>query len=133
MASHRSAAHLWCPAQVEPPLIDVLLPRHIRHRTPPDLVVHRPTDNGDLRPVWRSAIPTTNPLRTLVDLGEVDPDGVRPFFERVVIAGFVAPRSAWAAVERHATKGRQGPAVLREVLRDWTMNERPPDSVLEGR
>jgi very-short-patch-repair endonuclease len=131
MASHRSAAHLWCPGGDAPATVDVLLARGVRRRTVSGAVVHRPTDRGDLRAVWRHAIPVTNPLRTLVDLGEVAPHEVRLFFERVVVAGFVGPAAAWAAVTRHAEHGRQGPKELRAVLEDWTMNEKPPDSVLE--
>jgi very-short-patch-repair endonuclease len=131
MASHRSAAHLWCPGDVSPAVVDVILPREVRRRTPSDVVVHRPTDLRDVRPVWRAAIPTTNPLRTLVDLGEVAPSAVRPFFERAVIAGLVSPRAAWSAVQRHTAKGRQGTPVLRAVLEGWSMDDQPPDSVLE--
>jgi very-short-patch-repair endonuclease len=94
-------------------------------------MIHRPRDVGDLRPsLWRN-IPVTNPLRTLVDLGAVDPAGVRPCLERMVIAGFVSPAAVRAALDRHSRPGRAGVTALRAVLDDWTLNERPPDSVLE--
>jgi very-short-patch-repair endonuclease len=93
--------------------------------------VHRPTDVGDLRPASRANIPVTNPLRTLVDLGAVDADGVRPFLERVVVTGFATPAVVTALLERHRGRGRAGVSALDAALRDWTMNDTPPDSVLE--
>jgi very-short-patch-repair endonuclease len=127
---HASAAYLWCPAQ-PPRAIDVIVSRARHGRALPLVRVHRPTDVSDLRPAYRANIPVTNPLRTLVDLGAVDPDAVRPFLERVVVAGFATPGVVTALLERHREHGRSGVAALDSALRDWTMNEKPPDSVLE--
>jgi very-short-patch-repair endonuclease len=131
MASHRSAAHLWCPDDRPPSAVDVIVARARHGRTLPRVCVHRPTDVGDLRPAFRANIPVTNPLRTLVDLGAVDADGVRSFLERVVVAGFATPAVVTALLERHRGRGRAGVAALDAALRDWTMNDKPPDSVLE--
>jgi very-short-patch-repair endonuclease len=81
--------------------------------------------------VWRRKIPTTNPLRTLIDLGAVAPDAVKPTFERMIVERLVSPSAVVALLLRHQGPGRHGVTALRAVLEDWTMNELPPDSVLE--
>ena len=73
----------------------------------------------------------TNPLRTLLDVGAVAPAQVSDAFERMVIAGFVSPAAVRAALDRHQQCGRHGTVALRAVLDGWTMNSKPPDSVLE--
>jgi hypothetical protein len=50
--------------------VDVIVPRQRRVRLA-NVFVHRPTDRHDLEPVVRRGIPTTSPLRTLMDLGAV--------------------------------------------------------------
>ena len=76
IASHRSAAYLW---GVD---IDGANPVDISGasrgcRPALDWVsAHNPRDLDDLRPVQRHGIPTTNPLRVLVDLGQVAPSAV---------------------------------------------------------
>lgn len=130
MASHRSAAHLWVPG--EPPrVVDVIVPAGRRGASLPRVVVHRPKDQLDLRVTFRSNIPTTNPLRALVDYGAADPAGTRGCLERMVVAGFVTPAAVHAALARHRGRGRTGVSALDQALADWTMNEKPPDSVLE--
>jgi very-short-patch-repair endonuclease len=48
-----------------------------------------------------------------------------------VVAGFVTPGAVLATLERHRDHGRAGVTALDRALRDWTMNVKPPDSVLE--
>jgi hypothetical protein len=130
MSSHLSAAHLWCPAE-PPDMVDVIVERGLHGRELPGVRVHRPTDRGDLRPTYRLNIAATNPLRTLLDYGAVQPEGVRSFLERVVVAGWATPNVVRAALERHRGRGRAGIAPLEAALTEWTLNEKPPDSVLE--
>ncbi|HSB88371.1 MAG TPA: DUF559 domain-containing protein, partial [Ilumatobacteraceae bacterium] len=98
----------------------------------PEIVVHRPRDLQQLRPVWRHGIPTTDPLRTLVDLGAVDASGVGAALARFVIEGFVTPGAVRAALVRHAQHGRHGVVALRNALEDWSLGDKPADSDLEA-
>lgn len=82
VASHRTAARLWgASVGMENP-IDVIVPHRGRSPVLADVMVHRPTDVRDLRPVVRDGIPCSNPLRTLVDLGAVAPWAVGPALKR---------------------------------------------------
>jgi very-short-patch-repair endonuclease len=131
MASHRSGLHLWDPS--DPPTeVDVIVGRSSGVRLD-GVNIHRPTDRADLRPVYRQSIPATNPLRVLLDIGAIDPTLARPALERLVVAGFVTPGAVSATLERHRVRGRAGTAALDAALCDWTMNDKPPDSVLEER
>jgi very-short-patch-repair endonuclease len=98
----------------------------------PDVVVHRPRDLRQLRPVWRVGIATTDPLRTLVDLGATDPTGVDAALMRFVVDGFVTPRAVRAALVRHSKHGRHGVVALRSALDRWSLGDRPVDSDLEA-
>jgi very-short-patch-repair endonuclease len=87
---------------------------------------------GQLRPVWRRGIATTDPLRTLVDLGAVDPTGVDAALVRFVVDGYVTPRGVRAALVRHSQHGRHGVVALRGALDRWSLDEKPVDSDLEA-
>ena len=114
LASHRSAALLWGVERPASDAIDIILPRRSRQARLSDVVVHRPRDLRQLRPVWRLGIPTTDPLRTLVDLGAADPAGVD------------------AALVRHSQHGRHGVVALRNALDRWSLDDKPVDSDLEA-
>ena len=112
VASHRSSARLWGAERPDLDPVDVILPgRHRRSRVA-GVVVHRPRDLDDLRPVMRGPVPVTNPLRTLLDLGAVDPLGVPAVLRSFVLSGYVTP----AAGGRHVGSARgegteRGPCV----------------------
>lgn len=133
MASHRSAAYLWGVARPDDDPVDVILPARSREATLPGVLAHRPRDLVELHPVMRRGIPTTSPLRMLVDLGAVDPRGVGDAVESVVTARLVHPRAVRAALVRHARRGRRGISPLRAVLDQWPLDDHPGDSVLELR
>jgi very-short-patch-repair endonuclease len=71
-------------------------------------------------------------LRTLLDLGAVDPAGVDVALLRLVVDGFVTPRSVRAALVRHAQHGRHGVVALRGALDRWALGDKPVDSDLEA-
>jgi very-short-patch-repair endonuclease len=131
MASHRSSAMLWGAERPEDDPVDIILPNRSRRSRVAEVVVHRPRDLLQLRPVWRRGVPTTDPLRTLVDLGAVDPGGVEAVLVRFVMDGFVTPRAVRAALIRHSQHGRHGIVALREALDRWSIGEKPVDSDLE--
>ena len=95
-------------------------------------MVHRPRDLLQLRPVWRLGVASTDPLRTLVDLGAVDAAGVDAALVRFVVDGFVTPRRVRAALVRHSQRGRHGVVALRDALDRWSLDDKPADSDLEA-
>ncbi len=129
MGSHRSSALLWGVERPPDEPVDIILPRRSRRaRLNDSVVVHRPRDMQQLRAVWRHGIPTTDPLRTLVDLGAVDPEGVDDALARFVMDGYVTPRVVRAALVRHSQHGRHGIVALRDALERWSIGEKPVDS-----
>lgn len=130
MASHRSGAYLWrAPVDGDDPVELITTRRAPTARA--GIVVHRPTDLVDLRPVLHRGIPTTNPLRTLVDLGASASEAVAPTLEAFLIDRLVSPRAVRAALGRHAGSGHRGLTPLRQALEELVLGDKPPDSVLE--
>lgn len=132
LASHRSASFLWGVERPPNDPIDIILPRRTRQARISYVVVHRPRDMKQLRPVWRLGVRTTDPLRTLLDLGAVDPSSVYPALVRLVVDGLVTPRAVRAAVVRHSQHGRHGVVALRSALDHWSLDDQPADSDLEA-
>lgn len=133
MASHRTSARLWGVERPERDPLDVLLPSRERHALPQGVTIHRPRDLLDLRTVVRQKVPTTNPLRMLLDLGAVDPDAVTDAMVRVMATKVASPAAIRSALFRHARQGRSGVTALRTALESWLNDELPPDSELERR
>lgn len=132
LASHRSATLLWGAERPPTDPIDIILPGRTRRARLADVVVHRPRDMRQLRPVWRHGIPTTDPLRTLLDLGAVDASGVDAALLRFVVDGYVTPKAVRAALVRHSQHGRHGVVALRDALDRWSLDDKPADSDLES-
>ena len=133
IASHRSAAHLWGIPGFEEAPVDLVFADRSRSVALPWVCAHTPTVLTDLRPVRRAGIPATNPLRLLVDLGQVAPAGVAPALRQLLFAGTVSRTAVEHAVRRHSRRGRHGLGALRAALDEWDIESRPPDSVLELR
>jgi very-short-patch-repair endonuclease len=131
MASHRTAARLWGLPRPDDEPVDVILPQRSRRPTVAGAVVHRPRDLLDLTPSRRDHIPTTNVLRTLCDLGALDPVAVSGAVGHVVTTALASPAALEAAIRRHGRRGRPGVPALREALGDWVLDGKPVDSVLE--
>jgi very-short-patch-repair endonuclease len=131
MASHRTAASLWGVPRPDTDPIDIILPARSRWNHPGRVVVHRPRDHADLVPVLRASIPTTNVLRTLCDLGAVDPDSVSDAVGHVLAARWAKLGAIEKAVIRHSERGRHGIVALRAAVQSWSIQAKPADSVLE--
>jgi very-short-patch-repair endonuclease len=131
IASHRSAAHLWGVDGLAEAPVDVLFTDRHRSLALPGVRVHTPADAQDLRPIRRAGIPTTNPLRLLVDLGQVAPDAVPRALQRFLFDGTVSRSAVEEALRRHGRPGRHGVRALRAALARWDIDGRPPDSELE--
>jgi very-short-patch-repair endonuclease len=130
VASHRSAAYLWDAAGV-PPVVDVTLEDRRRRDAPDWIRVHRPRDRAELRRVRRRGVDVTNPLRTLVDLGQVAPEAVSSVLAAMLGSGLVNHAAVEASVLRHSRRGRHGVVALRAALEAWSIAGKPPDSLLE--
>jgi very-short-patch-repair endonuclease len=130
MASHRTSATLWGVERTDD-VIDLLVPSRKRNLRLEGVVIHRPQDRLDLRPIMRDRVPTTNPMRMLLDLGAVDPDSVYDAMVAVMAAKAASPAAIRSALVRHAKQGRHGVTALRQALEQWLGEELPPDSELE--
>lgn len=141
LASHRSAAHLHGIPSMEPPPVDVIL-----RPTPPStgatgqtsvtrklagVTVHRPRDMRRLKPHRITDITCTNILRTLVDLGAVDPDSVHGAVGHALTNDLASLSAIETALTDHAACGRAGIGALRHAVDDWSLDAKPADSVLE--
>jgi very-short-patch-repair endonuclease len=132
LASHRSAACLWGVPRPDTDPVDVLL---LGRRRGPDLdgvVIHRTTDRHHLTPQRRSRIPCTNILRTIIDLGAVDPGGLHAAVGHALATNLASLGAIESAVADHARPGRRGVVALREAIVDWSIDQKPADSVLEA-
>jgi very-short-patch-repair endonuclease len=131
MASHRSAAFLWGVPRRDDDLVDVIV--RARGRRPPfdDVHVHRPTDLAQLIPARRDGIRCTNVLRTLCDLGAVDPGGVGAAVGHAITTDMVTVGAIEMSILEHSEHGRAGVGPLRLALEAWTIDGKPADSVLE--
>ncbi len=141
IASHRSAAHLWGIARPDDDPVDLIVPGRRRHPRlaagvtigdrPVQVHVHRPSDVARLTPQRRDAIPCTNILRTLLDLGAVAPDAV----ERALITAMADGRTRLGAlvavVAEQGRSGRRGVVALREAIAEVSLDHKPVDSDLE--
>jgi very-short-patch-repair endonuclease len=131
MASHRSAAYLWGVEIVGDTPVDVTVLDRGRRLTLANTTLHRPRHLTDARPIRRSGIPATNPLRILVDLGAVAPEAVGSALEVFIVRGYITRRSAEAVLQRHSRPGERGLRALRQALALWPFDQEAPDSSLE--
>lgn len=141
LASHRSAALLHGIPVADPPPVDIVVPHrgaadraNTRGRTAKNLTnvcVHRPRDLQRTRPNRIDDIACTNILRTLVDLGAVDPDAVHGAVGHALTNDLATLGAIETTIAQHARKGRHGVTALRRAVDDWSLDAKPADSVLE--
>jgi hypothetical protein len=141
-ASHASAAWLWNLLDEEPerPVVSVPNGRHPRSssrgRRPAslDVVIHRTRDLPERSLSERHGIPTTNPLRSLVDLAGVSKVAVLDGAIDVALARrLVNVDALMAEARRLKRKGRRGPAQMIAALERRGFVGAPAPSVLESR
>lgn len=117
-ASLRSAAYLhrcW-PTELGQPTVEVTVGRG-GPRALDDVILHRPRDQRAIVPVVRSGIATTDPVRTLGDLGQVVyPDQLATIIFAFTRRNLVEINALRADALRRRKPGRIGPDVLLEVL-----------------
>lgn len=129
-ASHRAAGRIWRLYQGDAP-IEIVVPRGRSARLR-DVRVHSTTN--DIPVIRRSGIPTTSPMRTLVDLGAVVRDHtVEDALDRALIDKVCTlPAVEWE-LARIARPGRNGVGVLHRVLDQRALGDQRPDGLLEPR
>lgn len=130
-ASHRSAARLW--GMLDHDVVEVTVPAH-RAPDPSRVVIHRSSDLGPADVVRRNAIPTTTPMRALVDLGAVvAAERVEDALDHALRAHLVTAAGVERALDEVARRGRTGAGVLREVLDRRALGAERAESLLESR
>jgi hypothetical protein len=135
VASHESAAWLWGMTDRPParPVVTVPYPHHHGIRASA-VVAHRSRDldAASVRE-WRS-IPTTDSLRTLVDLAAVvTPQRLASAVDRALAKKLVSIPSLLVELNRLGRRGRPGAGVLRRLLKDRGFIGVPHPSVLESK
>ncbi len=131
LASHRSAARLWGVPRPDDDPVDVILTAERRDLRLDGVVIHRTTDRAHLTPQRQFGIPCTNILRTLIDLGAVDLTGVHAAVGHAVAHRLASLQAIEAAAGEHARRGRGGIVAVRDAIADWSIDDKPADSILE--
>jgi very-short-patch-repair endonuclease len=134
-ASHQSAAWLWGVLDHPPAQPELTVPRPLQHgRHQREIKIRRSDDLSPTEITTRRGIPTTDALRTLVDLGAaVPPSVLADDIDRAVALKLVTILALMAELKRRGGRGRHGIGVLRRVLRDRGFLGVPNPSVLESR
>jgi very-short-patch-repair endonuclease len=132
LASHRSAARLWGIPRPDDDPVDVLLPRQRRDLQLDGVLVHRTRDLGRLVPQRRFSIPCTNILRTLLDLGAVDPRSLHDAVGHAITTELCTLEALDIGAGEHARPGRGGVVAVRDAIADWSIDAKPTDSMLEA-
>jgi very-short-patch-repair endonuclease len=130
LASHRSAAYLLGLERDRHDPIEVVIGA-TRFPRLDGVIVHRPRMRNDLVPTTRSGIACTNELRTLIDLGAVDPGSVGAALEVFVVRGSISIQAVHRLVARHSRRGHPGVVAVREALAAWPLDAFDIDSHLE--
>lgn len=131
--SHRAGGCTWDLLDGEASRVEIVTPR-ARWPRLENVVVHRSTDLAPEHVTWRAGVPTTNPMRTLIDLGAVcSIRVVADALERALAARLITVRGAEAIVFDISRPGRRGGGVLRRVLDDRALRAAAPDGLLEPR
>ena len=149
VASHASAAWLWGLLANEPTYVSVSLPRGQRANVPtprgrwqgshgaPDLstlVIHQSSDLFPSCISSRHGVPTTNPIRSLVDLAAVaSPESLDEALDVALATRLVTAEGLLAEASRLRRPGRQGPTELRRRLKGRRFAGALAPSVLESR
>jgi very-short-patch-repair endonuclease len=131
MTSHRTSAVLYGVHRPDDEFIDVMVPNRRRRSVPRNIILHRPRVQHDLRPLVRFGVPTTNPMRMLLDLAAVDESSIEAALVHILSSKMASPSAIRSAIERHSIPGRHGTVRLRDALEAVLASDLPPDSELE--
>ena len=129
--SHRSAAHEWELAEF-PGIVEIVTPRAQWPRLR-NVRVHRSTDLRPWHVTVRQGVPTTKPLRTLVDLGQSARWAVPDALEAGLANRLFTLKAADAALDEFGRRGRTGVGIFRRAVDDRVLGDGIPDGLLEPR
>jgi len=128
-ASHETAAYLWHMTGSRPERIEVVM--HRWDRSVQEFTVHESKDLVTADTTRIGPIPTTTPVRTVVDLGA----SARHLVPRALDAGLrdrlFSLRDVAAFVGRVGKKGRRGVGVIRPLIEERLMWNGIAESELE--
>jgi very-short-patch-repair endonuclease len=138
VASHTSAAWLWGLQDQLPPRPELSAPASSQHgRHEAGLVIHRSYDLHRSSVSEHHRIPTTNPVRVLVDLGAsafcLNPHDLAGALDRALASKLVTIGGLRKELDRVGRQGRRGPGPLRRVLEDRGYIGVAHPSVLESK
>jgi len=127
--SHRSAAHAAGTRTMKADVVEVSVAERLRRPRLEGVVVHH---IADLEPRWVvpvGGVPTTNPARTLVDLGMVTGRAlVADVLEEWLADRRVRIAEVRGAIDAHMRRGRRGVGVLHQVLQTRALGDEAGDS-----
>jgi hypothetical protein len=128
VVSHRSAAALWALEGFAPPgIVELAVPRHLRHRRRAGVRLHETLDYQHIGTVSRLGVPTTGAARTVLDLCAVLDDELDMLraLDDVIRRRLATWPDLWECLVLHARRGRNGVAPYRVILQKrW--GRRPP-------
>lgn len=128
----RSAAWLWGLVDDPPDRPQVVIP-HGRRCHLEGIDLHRSRDLPAEVVHLRHGIPTVDPLLTMVHLGAcLDAASLADALEVGLCSRF-SMGAMWATLDRYGRPGRNGTGRLRRVVENRALEDKPADSVLEGR
>ena len=129
--SHLAAARMWGIDGFDRAANELSIPRGRRYRRA-TVRTHESTDLDRCRVLTPDGIPTTDPARTLLDLGRYVG---RPRLARAVESARRADLVTWSSLigtlARHARKGRHGTRRLRSVILQGAHRAEVTDSDME--
>jgi len=130
-ASHRSATWLHGLTDRPPPLPEVSVPAPVRFRDQ-RVLVHRQLDWNPFEVVAVDGIPTTDVVRTVVDIGtKVSRRQLQAIVEIGIARDLFSYQDLVERRREHARRGRDGVGPLRELLEYWEPDLAGVDSPLE--
>jgi len=128
MASHRSAAALWELDGSTRGIPEIVTPRYLRSWAVDLGRRHESKDLHLAQPTERMAIPCTGLVRTIVDLGAVQPiERVQQAVDDAIRRKLCSWDDLAHAMAMHSRQGRHGVGILRSIL-DTHFGTAVPDS-----
>ena len=129
MASHCSSAWLRGAPVVGDAPVELLTADRNRRARHEGYVLHRPVDSVPRHATHCHGLPSTSPLRTLLDLGAST--AVTPTLEHFVRHGLVTLPALRRSLERHRRRGRPGVRALERAVDALASDGVVTDSELE--
>jgi hypothetical protein len=133
VASHRSAAALWGLTDEHPAVPEVCVPGRQRPRLS-RVIVHRSEALGPRYTSLHRGIRVTNPMMTILQVAAVtNYEVVDEAIHRAEIRRLFRFPAIENLLDEVGRSGRDGSGILRSVLDDIALRDKPPDGLLEPR